>query len=204
MMTTLALHPRPVTPTRRRPGGRSERVRRAVGEAVIGFLAEERPEFTVSELAMRAGVDRRTLYRWWPTRADLVLEGLSLFYAELRPPDTGSWRDDIQALAASLARYFADPVIVGINVLLATGRYPVLSAGVMDFWRPAIDSLGVIARRAVDRGELDPGIDHSVVLQLLIGPLLVQTVLMHAELTPAFVQSIAGAVARIAVIRDQS
>ena len=54
-----------------RAGGRSEKVRQSVGEATLGYLAEGHLTFSIVDVAARAGVGRRTVYRWWPTRHDL-------------------------------------------------------------------------------------------------------------------------------------
>lgn len=180
---------------RQRPGGRSERVRRAVADAVLSYFRDGDVEFSVSDVASRAGVNRRTIYRWWPSRSDLVREGLSLHYAELEAPDTGDWSADIRALAEMFARYFSDPIIVGINALMASGRYPDLNAGVTDFWRPAIDALSIVVRRAGARGELKADVDGELVVQMLVSPLLVHSVLVRSKLSKTFVRRVADAVA---------
>ncbi|WP_241565974.1 TetR/AcrR family transcriptional regulator [Prescottella agglutinans] len=75
---------------RTRSGGRSEKVRVAVGEACLAFLAEGRLDFTTLEVAARAGVSRKTIYRWWPAHNDLLVEALAMHVRQVAPPDTGS------------------------------------------------------------------------------------------------------------------
>lgn len=58
--------------------------------ALHGTLGPART--TLSAVAQRAGVERRTLYRHFPTEADL-LTACSTHYAAAHPwPDLGSWR----------------------------------------------------------------------------------------------------------------
>ena len=85
--------------TRQRAGGRSEQVRLAVGRAVHALLAEGRYPFTTVEVAERAEVNRRTLYRWWPTHDLLLAEALHHHVRLVEVPDTGSWAEDLRVFA---------------------------------------------------------------------------------------------------------
>src|SRR5689334_22719215 len=96
-----------------RAGGRSERTRQKVGEACLALLAEGRTDLGPAEVAARAGVSRATVYRWWPTKTDLLREGLAAHTARrIDPPDTGTWRGVVHALAQRLAAFFSDPAEV--------------------------------------------------------------------------------------------
>ena len=65
---------------------------------------------TLSAVAKRAGVERRTLYRHFPTEADLF-EACSTHYFSANPwPDLGSWRamsDPQERLAVALEELYA-------------------------------------------------------------------------------------------------
>src|SRR5689334_16773173 len=99
-----------------RAGGRSERVRRQVGEACLALLAEGRTDFGPAEVASRSGVSRATVYRWWPAKADLLREALAVHTGRrIDPPDTGTWHGDVRALARRLATFFSDPAEVAQN-----------------------------------------------------------------------------------------
>src|SRR5512138_898011 len=75
-----------------RVGGRSERVVRDVLAAAaaemarVGYVA-----LRVEDVAARAGVNKTTVYRRWPTKADLVRDVLcGLGGDQHEAPDTGS------------------------------------------------------------------------------------------------------------------
>ena len=76
--------------TRGRP--RSETARRDILEATSTLILERGFEpFTLAEVAIRAGVGKQTVYRWWPTKAslvaDCVLEGILPIEADLVTAD---------------------------------------------------------------------------------------------------------------------
>ncbi|MDN3263848.1 TetR/AcrR family transcriptional regulator [Streptomyces sp. CSDS2] len=54
---------------------RSEKSRRAIYAAALSLVAEVGyPKTTVEGIAARAGVGKQTIYRWWSSKADVLLE----------------------------------------------------------------------------------------------------------------------------------
>src|SRR3954468_16171811 len=54
---------------------RSQRSRRAIYDAALALVAEAGYQKTTIEgIAARAGVGKQTIYRWWPSRAAVLLE----------------------------------------------------------------------------------------------------------------------------------
>src|SRR6187455_1103921 len=82
---------------RPRTGGRSARVVSEVLSATLEAFAEQGyAGLSVEAVALRAGVNKTTIYRRWPTKADLVGAALvSLRDDDPEPPNTGSLRDDL-------------------------------------------------------------------------------------------------------------
>ncbi|MFM1722050.1 TetR/AcrR family transcriptional regulator C-terminal ligand-binding domain-containing protein [Rhodococcus sp. PAM 2766] len=158
-------------PERVRSGGRSEKVRRAVGEACLGFLAEGRLDFTTVEVAARAGVSRKTIYRWWPTHNDLLVEAVSMHVRQVNPPDTGSWASDVRAFAEMIAEYADSPVEVACAALMASRRYPEFNKLVLEQYRPVLDAWKEMAQRAIDRGEANSDHTPEAMVNALAAPL---------------------------------
>ncbi|MGC7322465.1 helix-turn-helix domain-containing protein, partial [Mycobacteroides abscessus subsp. massiliense] len=75
-----------------RTGGRSARVREAILDAAFGELIDRGyAELTMEAVASRAGVNKTTIYRRWPTLEDLLVEALTTWSLEAIPiPETGS------------------------------------------------------------------------------------------------------------------
>jgi len=146
-------------------------VRRAVGGAVLAFLAEGKITFTTVEVAERAGISRRTLYRWWPTHDDLLVEALSLHVRKVDPPDTGSWESDVRAFAHLVAAFAADPVDLAMSGIMAARRHPDFNALVIDQYRPVLDAWRQMVARAVARGEANDAHAPGTVVTMLVAPL---------------------------------
>jgi AcrR family transcriptional regulator len=166
-----------------RAGGRSERVRQQVAQACLDLLAEGRVDFGHADVASAAGVTRATVYRWWPTKADLLREAVAEHVGQrLEPPDTGTWEGDVQALVANLAQFFRDPVEVGQNALMASGRHPDYNAMVLEHYSPLFDAWKAVIERAQQRGELRDGLDADSILLLLASPLVLVPLLFRMDL----------------------
>lgn len=182
---------------RRRPGGRTERVRRAVAEAVLELFRERQFSFGVAEVADRAGVHRATVYGRWPTRGELVAEALSEFFRTVTVPDTGSWSADVHALATALARFFADPVEIGVITSLAAQDDPAAAAIIQSHWSPIVDSMTALVERAKARGEVDREVESARLIEMLIGPFVMHTTLVRrSSISRRHVKEIADLVVR--------
>ncbi|MBZ5738221.1 TetR/AcrR family transcriptional regulator [Nocardioides mangrovi] len=127
----------------RAPGRPRDTARQgAVLQAVREILADGGyPAVTFSDVAARAGVTRQLVYRWWPSRPDLVAEAI---FAELET----TWQASFPGpLEADLRVYVA--------ALVETAGRPAVRAGV----------IGLMSDPAADDHEL-PGLEEWV-----LGPL---------------------------------
>lgn len=165
---------------RQRGGGRSEHVRRAVARACLELLAEGDVDLRPSDVAARSGVTRATIYRWWPTTADLVKEALVEHTADrLDPPDTGTWEGDLQALASMLAAFFSDPAEVAYNAIMASGRHREYDEIVLTHYLPLFEGWTGVVERARERGEIPATVEADSVILALASPLLMIPLLFH-------------------------
>lgn len=99
-------------PTRDRGRRRSERSHRAIIEATQELLVRHGYQgLTIEGVAARAGVGKQTIYRWWPSRAALVLEAYLAGSDAVPPPPQGATvDDDIRALLDWLVAVLAQPI----------------------------------------------------------------------------------------------
>jgi AcrR family transcriptional regulator len=85
--------------------------RRRITEAAVELHGSVGPAHTtISAVAERAGVQRHTVYRHFPTEEDLFSACSSHYAAENPPPDPGAWRaidDPRERLATALDQLFA-------------------------------------------------------------------------------------------------
>lgn len=167
-----------------REGGRSERVRLAVGDAVRSILSEGRWQFSIVEVAERAAVSRRTLYRWWPTTADLLAEALDQHVLRVPVPTAGVWEQDVRDFAHALAGFAADPVEIATGALLASRTHPELADVVTARYQPVLAVWREMASQARDRGELNPELSPGMVVTALVSPLLMAPLMTGRPMRP--------------------
>jgi AcrR family transcriptional regulator len=157
-----------------------------VGQACLALLAQGRTALSPADVAARAGVSRATVYRWWPTKTDLLREGLAVHTGRrIDPPDTGTWRDDLHALAHRLAAFFSDPAEVAMSAVMATGEAPEFDAFVLEQYEPVFDAWRSMVERARVRSEVRADVDADAVLLALASPLVVIPLLFHRAPTDA-------------------
>jgi AcrR family transcriptional regulator len=86
---------------------RSERARQAVLHAVDDLLVDVGyAAMTMKGIAERAGVGRQTLYRWWTTKAEILLEAIiDDVEEELSTPACPEAADDLLAYLRALTRF---------------------------------------------------------------------------------------------------
>jgi len=150
-------------------------VRETVARACLELLVEGQLDLAPATVAERAGVSRKTLYRWWPTRTDLLHQALTFHTRSLEPPDTGSWKGDLEALAEQLAVFLGDPIERAQHAILASGLYPEVNRFMLDYYAPILAGWRRIVERAIERGEVVGDVDPDAVVALVISPLLVVT-----------------------------
>ena len=143
---------------------RVERTRAVVLEATAALLAEDGFErITVEAIADRSGVARSTIYRNWPTTADLLVEAFAVLVDKQPPPDLGSLRADLEALGRELAAGLSSAAWGRALPSLISGAAhdPELARAQQAFSRERRLEIGEVFRRAADRGEIaaptDPG-----------------------------------------------
>ncbi|WP_327095028.1 TetR/AcrR family transcriptional regulator [Nocardia vinacea] len=166
----------------RRTGGRSARVRGAVVEAAVSVLLEHGPNnFSVGEVAARAGVHETSIYRRWRTRENLIVDAMLATSGEGIPaPDTGSVRGDLLALTRSVAAFLSQPT--GATFTRAAAVHvddESVAAARRRFWESRLSLASVIIERGIQRGELPQTTDARLVLETVIAPFHMRVLLTH-------------------------
>ncbi|ORA60553.1 TetR/AcrR family transcriptional regulator [Mycobacteroides franklinii] len=87
-----------------RPGGRTERTRRQVHDAVRSLFAEGRDTVSVREVSERSGIHEVTIYRRWGNVESVILDVAVTQLNEESPfPNTGNLRDDLLTWAMAVS-----------------------------------------------------------------------------------------------------
>lgn len=92
---------------------RSQAARSAILDAAAALFAEQGYDLlTIEGIARRAGVGKQTIYRWWPSKGDVLAEAIlerRLLGAQRELPDTGDARADIATWLSDLFTLRASP-----------------------------------------------------------------------------------------------
>jgi AcrR family transcriptional regulator len=184
----------------RRPGRpRSEAARLAILRATHDELLEHGyGRLTMEGIAARAGVGKQTIYRWWRSKAEVVLDALLNVASKGIPiPDEGTLEAD---LSAFLRRTFglqesARPVLVG---LLAQS---LLDPDFADAFRDRFlagrrAALRTMLDRAVARGEISADADLGLLQDVAYGVLWYRLLFRHAPLDDEAARDISSLIAR--------
>lgn len=139
---------------RRRPGGRSARVRERVHTAVVELLESRRlEEVSIPLVAERAGVHQATVYRRWGDVSGLIEDVVEARLGALAPiPDTGTLRGDLELAAVRFAEVIAP---LGSILIRAAALSPPSAEAPVAFSTRA-NQLQALLDRAAERGEKTP------------------------------------------------
>jgi AcrR family transcriptional regulator len=168
---------------------RVERSKAAILEATLDLLAEEGVAgLTVDAVAARAGVGKATVYRHWSSRAELIVDAISSLVTDDEVLDRGSLRDDLQAAYGRIGNVCSTGVMSRVlpSLAEAAGRDPELASVHKDFVARRRRHLVAAIERAAVRGELRPGLDPSIVADLVAGPMFYKKLVHHELPDPAY------------------
>lgn len=152
---------------------RNPETERAVLDAARALMVDKGyAGFSIDEVARRAGAGKPTIYRWWPTKADLIVAVYSEEKAAaIVPPDTGSLARDLVDYTEALWRFWREtPSGRAFRGLIAEAQASEAALEALrDKFLPARtrELRGLFARGAA-RGEIAAA-DADLLLVLYIG-----------------------------------
>ncbi|GAB3927900.1 putative transcriptional regulator, TetR family protein [Microlunatus endophyticus] len=159
--------------TNQAPGRpRSQAARTAVLHAVDDLLLEQGyAAMTMKGIAERAGVGRQTVYRWWSTKAEILIEAtVTDALDELVAPVRRTPRAELTSFLQLLVRFLTvSPAGLAYRALLGQAQHDEEVAGLL----VATDPLAESARIVLDR--VRPGLggmpETGEAVAELVGPI---------------------------------
>lgn len=142
-------------------------------EAAIDVLAETGFDgMTIDMVAARAKAGKATIYRRWPSKADLVLDAVACMKAgEIdfeRLPDTGTLRGDLVAMIRPRSIEDAERklrIMAGLFGMISSSP-ELAEAAHAAIVEPRVAVNRMFLRRAIDRGEISPDCDVEMLANL--------------------------------------
>ncbi|MET9828786.1 TetR/AcrR family transcriptional regulator [Streptomyces sp. NPDC006385] len=163
---------------------RSERSRRAIYDAALDLVAEVGyPRTTIEGIAARAGVGKQTIYRWWPSKGEVLMEAFldlgeqAAQEAGQEPyviPDTGDLAADLKAVLRVTVDQLKDPRFAAPSRALAAEGLVNEQLGreyVAKLLEPSLQLYVDRLRAAQEAGQVRPDIDPRIALELFVSPL---------------------------------
>jgi AcrR family transcriptional regulator len=181
----------------RAPHRRNEEARLAVLHAADDLLAEKGfGGVSVEGIAARAGVAKQTIYRWWPSKVDILLDTLIEDAAlKLAVPEQGTAVERTRKYLRSLVKFLTkDDAGKVLLALIGEAQHDAATARVFHerYLGPRRAQERELLRAGIDAGELDARLNVDAALDALVGP-IVYRALTGAAIPPKFVDGLVAA-----------
>ena len=141
---------------------------------------------TMDAIAARAGVSKATIYKWWPSRGAVALDGfLDRVSGTLVIPDGLSTREaltwQLRALVDLLQGSAAGPLM---RALGAEAQWdPDIARALRERWLAPRRTVALaVLRRGVERGEIRASADPEVLMDQLYAPVYYRLLFGHGRL----------------------
>lgn len=177
---------------------RNEEVRKAILRAALELCVRDGYQaVTMKGIAEEAGCGRQTVYRWWQSRAQVLLEAMTDLQDEHLPPppDSGDPQADLRVFLEqtfALAKGVAGQVVVGL--MAEAQSDPLLAADVRE---RLVGPRRTALRAVLARGAVPPDVDLELAVDLVFGAMWYRLLNRHAEVNEMLAEGIAGLLARI-------
>ncbi|MFE9632380.1 TetR/AcrR family transcriptional regulator [Streptomyces sp. NPDC006463] len=144
---------------------------------------------TVEGVAQRSGVNKTTIYRWWPSKSELLRDALlHSGTLSLEPPDSGSLASDLTALATQIETLLDSPRTRPVveAALVGAVRHPAMRELVTHFLEDRLGRHQPIFTRAVERGELPADFDPALLVDAMTGALWIRLLVRRKPVESGF------------------
>lgn len=161
---------------------RSDKAQQAILRAVQGILLRKGySDLTIEEVARTAKVSKATVYRWWSSKGELVLEAAAHDISIGVVPDTGNVLADIETAIGQLIETFSRPLAsIVIFAAITTGASdPKMAQAFRDrYVYPWRRSAAEALQRASSAGMLAHA-DVPFLLDMVVGTVFQRTLVIR-------------------------
>jgi AcrR family transcriptional regulator len=187
----------------RTPGRpRSEEARLAILGAAVALVGEGGSAFaTMDAIARHAGVSKQTVYRWWSSPAEILLEALNEGAAHIAPlEESGVLEHDLRTFIRRSVLGAREPVGQLLAALMAETQCDPefgesFRAGFLARRRGVMREL---LEHAVERGELEPDADLDFLVELFFAALWYRLLAASGPLNRRFADDLTDALLTLA------
>ena len=181
------------------PTRRNARAHAAILDAtreLIGKIGYDK--MSIEGIAAAAGVGKQTIYRWWPSKAAVVLDMWAPeVQQQLTFPNTGDLAADLKTQIKSVIVLSNDPNFgPSFRALVAEGQHDQALASQLlaRIFRPRIEAAKERLRAAQQDGQLAPDLDLDLAIDLFYGGFYHRFLLRVAPLNHEHAEAVVDAV----------
>jgi len=137
--------------------------------------------FNMEAVAQRAGASKATVYRHWSSPSALLVDAMDLSFEPLSAPATGQPRTDLIELVSRLEALLVDQPFPRLMAAFidAAERDPALKHLHFQLTERRRDLVRHVLAGARDRGEIPPGVDIELAVDLLAAPAFYRRFVAH-------------------------
>jgi AcrR family transcriptional regulator len=186
--------------TRRTEGAvidaRAARVIEAVFEATGAELADNGyAALRMEDVAERAGVNKTTVYRRWPTKKDLVVAALKSMTRPAMVVPTGSIERDLLAALKNVVAYATSPAgRAAARVMLGAHNDPEVDKIAAEVRHGIRAEHARIFQRAIDAGQLPKDTSIELLQQIIFMPILMRALIFKEPVDESVMKDIIAVV----------
>ncbi len=176
-----------------RPRGGSDKLVKTLLAAALKQLGERGfTALSVSELARTVGVNKTSIYRRWPSKAELILAAVRALRDSKRtaPPSGDLRRDLVRVLRVKAALVQSKPGRKLVRALIALDEDRDLVSISSALRKERYASTIALLEPAIDRGELAPDTDPKLLSELLLAPLYHRLIFLNQPIGRRFLEEV--------------
>lgn len=180
----------PPAKARGRPRSEAAASHDEILDAVYTLLQEKSVrELTIEEVARQAGVGKPTLYKWWPSKAALVIDMFEeRVVGRLSVSSEGTAEHAIRTQVRELIRllngFFGK---VAADIIAEGQSDPTILQEYRDRYMNKRRAFSAeVIERALKSGELKKAIEPELLIDMIYGPIYYRLLVRHRKLDQAF------------------
>jgi AcrR family transcriptional regulator len=154
------------------------------------------PQLTIEGIAAEAGVGKQTVYRWWPSKAAVVLEAFARDARDVvKVRVTGDLEADLARFLVAVSRRLAGPRGVVFRSLLSAALVDADFATLLyrEYLRSRVDDLKIVLTGDDDERDVP-----DQIIEMIYGAIWYRLA-TNQPLTPAAARRVAAAAVRVLI-----
>ncbi len=178
---------------------RSERSHQAILKAAAELLEEKGyGGVCIEAIATRAGVGKQTIYRWWSSKAAVIMETYAAQDTRNVPtPDTGKVEEDLCQILRQLFTILTTTTVgYAVAGLVAEAQ---TDSNVAVAFRDLFvadhrEAIRTVLSQGITSGEIRPDLNLELGIDAIYGPIWYRLLVKHAPLDDAFAEELVNLV----------